>query len=242
MDISSFHKPTAMSRKRKRQGVKRSSTSFKRRAGYYAPRASGDINFVDLSTTTVEFLALGAVQLINGIVPGTAEHQRLGRKVTMKSLKLRCAIQLISGTTPTADDLLRFLVVYDRQSNAAAPTFSDVIASVDAAGNVSNGPWDARNESNRGRFLILRDKQFHGQATASDTAARMGLQTQNALNPTDWVDYIKLKNLEINFNTGTAGTVADITTGSIYVMCAGASAAADNQFQLRMTSRLYFSA
>lgn len=136
----------------------------------------------------------GQLVLLNGLVTGSAATERIGRKVFMKTLFIRFV-----GSRTTAplvgDSPVRMVIVYDKQSNAVAPLATDILQNDRISG--------LTNLSNAERFRIVMDKEF-SLGTTNNTAVA-------------WKKYIKL-NLPMTFNTGAAGTIADIQTGSMYVL------------------------
>jgi len=93
-----------------------------------------------------------------------------------------------------AASITRWMIVYDRQSNGATPAADALTQDVlDSA--------SPQNFSNRDRFDILWDGQYD----------RTPEQAQ----------ILNCKDFEINlptyYNSGSAGTVADITSGALYL-------------------------
>jgi len=172
-----------------------------KRVGGWASPAGPELKFVDTSQNAVgtlnsNFAAPGATNLMNGLVPGTDASTRIGRKVTIKSIYVRWTFQLGAGSTGGASH--RILIVYDKQANATAPGITDILTSNDF--NQTN------NLSNRDRFVTVADVLVD-PISATGEFARSG------------VIYKKV-NLETMFNAGSAGTIADITSGSLYIVVA----------------------
>lgn len=173
-----------------------------RTGGFYAPATSKERKFKD--TTVVHTLAIGAAtwtapaagNLINGLVPGSAATERIGRKVTFRSLYIRGRLSF--GAAVTNSCQVRMLVVLDKQANATLPATTDILLSDDYLA--------PNNISNKDRFVVLLDK-----VTPSVDAA----QTRNMS-----VKYYKKFRHDTMFNTGIAGTIGDITTGAIYCIAA----------------------
>lgn len=159
----------------------------------------GELKFVDTSFTgaaAVGASTFSAAQLLNGLANGTSASTRVGRQVNMKSLLIRYTITL--NPTTVAGGAVRMLVVYDKQANAAAPVITDVL--------LADGFLAPNNISNRDRFVTLCDVITPPIGTAGDYASSD-------------VVYKKI-NLETMFNEGVSGTIADITSGSIYLFFA----------------------
>lgn len=197
-------KKTSYKRKQPQPSLARSrSIGFVRQAnavGGFAGRASkSELKFIDVTANNdppIGATTFSAGTLLNGCIPGSNATNRIGRKIHMKSLVLRWGVNLRS--TSVAGGNVRVLVVYDKQSNAAAPAITDILLTDDFYAN--------NNLSNRDRFLTLIDIISPCVSTGGDVTC-------------SGVEYRKL-NLESMFNTGTAGTVADITTGSVYIFVA----------------------
>jgi len=173
----------------------------KRTGGWANPSRGGELKFVDTTITTAVPIngTFNAGTLLNGMANGSDASTRIGRKVNIKSLLLRWSFRL--STTTTAGGNIRFIVVYDKQSNAAAPVITDILLA-----DAFDSP---NNLSNRDRFVTLMDVITPAIGTSGDYAVA-------------GVGYKRL-NLETMFNAGSAGTIGDITSGSIYVFAASSN-------------------
>lgn len=146
----------------------------------------------------------GSIVTLNGIARGDSISERIGRKVQMRSVHIRGHMQ--STTTTGTAQMGRVLLVYDRQTNGAVPGITDVL---DAIGSTSH-----RNLSTTMRFRVLMDRLYPLPDQTGD-----GEHLQLPVN-----EYMKI-NLPVHFNNGDAGTVADITTGGLYLITLGDNAA-----------------
>jgi len=174
--------------------------------GWASRKSSGELKFVDVTASNTlqtggAFTAPSSTTLLNGLVPGTTATTRIGRKVVLKSLYLRWNLRL--NTTTTGGTPARVIIFYDKQANAAAPAVTDLLEA-----NTFNSQ---NNLSNRDRFVVLCDVVTEPVAVAGPFCVAGTI-------------YKKL-NLETMFNAGTAGTIADITSGSVYIMYAAAASA-----------------
>jgi len=164
--------------------------------------APGELKSVDTYLAPAETFWSGNRTLLNGIARGDDITERNGRQVTLKSVE----INLVCRPSPVADNpvpqVVRFLLVYDRQTNATALTIDQVLSATGSA-HVVICP---KNLENRDRFLILRDMKFgvHSSSSANFQSAPKMMKVYQTLN------------LPVTFNAGDAATVADITTGSLY--------------------------
>lgn len=169
---------------------------------------------IDQNIANYNFVNTGVFELLNGCIPGSQNYNRIGRKISLRSLQIRGEIHANTVSTVAQDTSVRMVIVYDRQSNGAAPSLSNVIQSQDITGANSSTVFDMINLDNRDRFKIIRDMFFsmsfqNGVATQAVT----GQPTLQCIS-----EYIKLNNAETIYNAGTAGTIGDIQTGALYIL------------------------
>lgn len=181
-------------------------TKKSRTAGSFSPRtrmffnAGGELKNIDVTSPFPALVAAGAgftnPNLLNGVAQGTTATTRLGRRIVMKSLFIRATIRL--AATTAGESTVRFLVVYDKQTNAVAANNADVF-------EVPANIMSPMNLGNSNRFKVLCDKV---------------IPCLGATGPSSIVfqKYIKM-NHPVEFNSGSAGTVGDIQTGSVYAYC-----------------------
>lgn len=156
------------------------------------------------------------VTLLNGCAQGTTALTRLGRRITLRSLYIRGFVGM--AATSTGSTPLRLLVVYDKQANATAPVATDILT-VDNLAAVNN-------LGNSRRFVTLLDHVVPSIGTAGPQQAHMAL-------------YKKL-NHAVEFNAGSAGTIADIQTGSVYVLTYTGTGVAVASLATSMIARVRF--
>ena len=175
-----------------------------------------EIKAIDVAVSQ-KFQALGLVKLMNGIQTGSGYFNRVGSKVELKSIQIKAYISILATST---QDFGRVLLVYDRQTNGAAPSYSDLIQGRQQDGlTLTNNSFDMVNLDNRDRFVILRDKCFF----LSSETYTAGVITNVFPQPTDkemvidW--YVKLKGLTTHFKSTTNPcTSVDINTGALYLV------------------------
>ena len=150
----------------------------------------------DITTTTTNTIGLPAtstVTLINGVGTGVTPNNRIGRRITMKSLLVRGTFAM--AATGTGNSPLRVVIVYDRQTNKAAPAATDVFT--------ADAIYAAQLLDNSRRFQVLMDEEVEAFGAAGPAAHQ-------------FVRYIKM-NLPVEFDNTGVSTVAGITTGSVYM-------------------------
>jgi len=157
-----------------------------------------ELKDIDTDVTAVTINSTGSVTLINGVAQGTDFTTRVGRKFNMKSILIRFLIYF--GSTSILPSAVRWMIVYDKQANGAAPAVTDIL---DAATVTSNN-----NLSNRDRFLVVFDKiRVLGATAAND-------------NSMFYVKKYKRMAMETT-NSGTGATVGSISTGALYLVMVG---------------------
>jgi hypothetical protein len=168
----------------------------------FASRTRGsELKYIDNQGTPSTMYNVGttanAFQLINGVAQGLTETSRIGQRVRVK--KITVVHSVIPGSTTTGSGALNFRLVYDRQTNGAAPAATDMF-DVDVGTTL-------RNPDTRARFKVLMHEKGHVTAYTMDGEVFMFERT------------IKC-NYDVFFNVGTGGTVASMTSGSIYAVTA----------------------
>jgi len=149
--------------------------------------------------------AANCLALVNPIARGDDINERTGRQVIMKSVEFRADVQVdAAGVDQTA----RVLLVYDKQTNASALTAAQVFHGAEAA----HRPFQMRNLENRSRFTCLMDKTVVLNAAGESGSKRS-------------IKFYRKLNLPVTFNNGDGAGVADIVTGSLYIIATGTEAA-----------------
>lgn len=155
--------------------------------------------FVDTNGTDVAVTAAAVITLLNGVTQGVNANERVGKKVTWRSILLRMLVG--PGATPTSFPF-RIMLVWDKQTNAAAPTLVQLLASTSI---VSPNLMD-----NRARFAVVLDWVDFIDIAGKSFAPRQV--------------YIR-KNFQTIFS-GITNTVGSIASGSLYLFVIGGSTAA----------------
>lgn len=144
------------------------------------------------TTTTMQFT------LLNGLAQGTGSSGRLGRDVYNEKLLLRYELD----TTANSPDVIRVLVIFDKECRGSVMTGSDVVQSA-VAGFTQVSSTNADNRDVR--FRILYDKTHAINATTA-TAAAYGFHTA----------VIPIKRKSHYYDNASSG-IAAIDSGSIYL-------------------------
>ena len=164
-----------------------------------------ELKYVDVSgsgsmnTTLVE-------TLLNGLTQGTTGSTRVGTQISVVSLELWATAKT---DTDGVEQFGRFLLVLDTQTRGQSPTASGfpVLTST----SVNSPPTMAAGI----RYDILCDKRFaigHHVTTGTETS-RVFYEIVDFTRP-----------LVVQYNSGNAGTVADISQNSLYLVYLGTEA------------------
>ena len=160
------------------------------------PGRRGELKYVD-TTFQNNISDAGTLVLMNGLQPGTGASQRIGKKAVFKNYLLRAAIGVPTNTGATPlSGYIRLMIVMDKQANATAPTVAQILEAVSAIAPM--------NMDNRDRFTVLHDYQ----CPVDQLGGR----------PSTVHKKFRKINVTTVYNAGTAGTVADIATNSIYLL------------------------
>lgn len=158
-----------------------------------------DVPFTGVQAVVVFGQATAQRWLLNAANQGTTASTRAGRRITMKNMSWLFNISLAPTTTGASP--LRFLVVYDKQTNGAAPAATDVLVS-----DIIGSPMNLNNSR---RFKILVDEVYDGIGTQGPgSIMRKGFR--------DFTKGGRNQGLEVEFKDASGNGIADILTGSVY--------------------------
>lgn len=149
---------------------------------------------------------------VNFIQPGNGSWNRVGRKITMKSLRIVGALNLVAPAATAVGSVVRMVVFYDKQPNSAVtPAWNEIFGSTTqdgteaAVSTLAPLRYDVMD-----RFVVLRDKRYDINNQASGTTS-MTMQWNID-------EYIKLGNLQTVYSgQSNPCTIADINTGALYI-------------------------
>jgi len=185
--------------------------------------APGELKSVDVATVNLAANTTGAVLLLNGVERGTAYNQRVGNQYSIKSISMK----LMSKVTATTgiEQTHRIMLVWDKHTNATALDPAVLLTSVSVTAH--------KAIQYRTRFWVLMDKTVH-----LNGIAEAGVDNPNGTRHIDWYKKITLN---VQNNDSNAATVADITSGSLYLIVIGTVAAGATAGSLTGSTRLRFS-
>lgn len=189
-----------------------------------------------LSTTNTN----GSCAVLNLIQTGTGSWNRIGRKVTLKSVRIKGFAEGFIFQTATNDfngNMMRVVLVWDKQpSGAAIPAYDDIFSETNQSGVESTVVWSQTAYDTLDRFRVIKDMTipFEMENTVSATNAT------RIVVPID--EYIKLPDLESNYSgQSTPMTIADINSGALYLYARSLfNVAADSTTALYVNCRVRY--
>lgn len=202
-----------------------------RTGGFYGlgsrPRGTGpELKSIDVQAASGAMSTSAAAVLLNGCIPGADIANRVGRKITMQSLMIRLNFTPILNTESPLGCTARVLIVYDAQTNVTATTGALVLR--------TDAFLEPNNLENRDRFTVLMDKFITLGAVSygAATSKVVGGSPQPRL----LKKYMRI-NKDTIYNAVGGGTIADIVSGSLYllVIASNATWAVQSNSRVRFT-------
>jgi len=180
------------------------------------------------------------VQAINLVQQGAGISQRIGNKISLKSLRIRLSLTPL-GVTYLNPGRYRFMVLYDRNPNGSYVATNNILSESLQNNTIATGIWSSSlNPNFFDRFVVLYDRMkcLPAQNVGAALEGSVG-STEDCTFGVD--EFIPLKNLEVMYN-GTAGTmsIAFINTGALLILCYGQANAGATPFDLQGSVRLRF--
>jgi len=181
----------------------------------------------------------GDTIVLNLVQQGAGSWNRIGRKINPQSIRLRGVVNWASAAAATTGNpdgnILRMVVVWDKQpSGAAIPAFDAVFGVTAQDGTESTTFLNAVKYDNMDRFSVLRDcvMEFIPRLIADGGTQDI----TNTKHPFD--EFISLKGREVVYSgQSNPMTIADISTGALYVYFRAAAATANtNALSLEASS------
>lgn len=176
-------------------------------------RPGQELKAIDVTLAPLTSATTGTFLLLNAPVPGNDLFNRIGRKAYFKNVNFECYWK-DSGAIAT-NEFLRLILFYDSQANAAAPVLADVLKNANAA--AASTILSHVNLDNRERFKIIRN----WRRAMPVTTAVNNVGANTLLSPgCDFAfnEFITLGEIETIYNVGTAGTVADVQSGALWLL------------------------
>jgi len=158
--------------------------------------------------------------ILNSPKLGSDFYNRIGNKISMKSVRVRIQLTDLATNTGTAGSMfVRILIFYDRQTNGLVSALSELLASTNNTGGVNTDRMGGINIANAERYLILRDEIipiFSNRNGSTDAPYQLYTAMIDGTQKNYFDFFIKLKGLETRFlnNDGDEGSIA---TGGLFL-------------------------
>ena len=185
----------------------------------------------------------GSFILLNTPLVGAAFYNRIGSKITMKSVHVKVNISarnadvVFGGNNQT----FRWLLVYDRQTNGAEPTIATLLRDYQSDGANNTVILSGMNPTQTGRFIILRE-HFVKLVNVNNVVDLDGAADSLTQHQDQWFInwFVKLKDLETIYQAST-GLVGDVANGALWLVALGDAPASNQMFcSFTFKSRLRF--
>jgi len=167
-----------------------------------------------------------------GLAQGTGEQDRIGRKIICKSLFLRGHIRLLdhSGATFPDYNMIRIMVIEDRQCNGANATTAEIFETPPIGPDLISS---FNNLANKNRFKTHLDKFVPlNYTTLSGTT---NLYASGKLIP---FKFFKKLNIPVEFSGTGTSTISNIQSSNLFVFLW--TVTADLNVQFDCISRVRF--
>lgn len=196
---------------------------------------------LDIPTNTKLLSTTATFTLLNPIQEGTGLNNRVGRKVSGKSLRVTGQI-IPSGNAAGGNEYLRILILYDRQPGPLFPVIADILQTVDQAGSNTTDAFSNLNPNNMDRFAVLRDMKYDIPSSAPGAGIGEAQSITDYQNKKYNFDtFIKIPAYDMHFSsTANPITNANVATGAMYLVTFGTQAAMTAAYQVQWTSRLRY--
>lgn len=158
--------------------------------------------------------------VLNLVQAGTGSWNRVGRKISMRSVRISGSVLYTfierATTGQILSNQLRMVVVWDKQpSGGAVPTFDNIFGVTEQNGTESSHFLDPLRFDGMDRFQILRDKRIVFNPSLFNAAGGTTDGTE-IREPID--EFIPLGGRQTNFSgQSTPMTITDINSGALYV-------------------------
>jgi len=181
------------------------------------------------------------ISILNAVTIGSSMWNRVGRKVSMKSVYVQGFITASGNNATVSDQFARIMIVYDKQPNGALPSISDVLQDqTNGAGDQhQTTPFSGLNLNNRDRFEVIADERLYLPGYTATTGVA-GNVTATA--DKEHVEiFRKLKGREIHFKADSSpGVIGDISTGSLVMITYGNQASGSEAWALFANVRVRY--
>lgn len=216
---------------------KRARTTVPQRApnatrGWGSP--VGELKVNELTTTAYDVNTTGSITLLCNPSLGSDYTSRIGRKITIRNYYIRGWVTpsvqaATSGGLVGPSQLARMIILIDMQPNGSAPAITDILSTASPSSHI--------NLNYRDRFKILTDKVFPMDASLLSTTN----QYVGYGKGTYAIKKYKKCKIDVIFNSTNGGTIADISSGALYMVWIGSQASGAVDAVANIATRVRYS-
>lgn len=182
----------------------------------------------------------GHANRLNYITKGTGRQNRVGNRITMKSIEIRGHLNLSGNNSILPNEIVRILVVYDKQSNNTTPAYSSIIENLSNTSITESTTIGFPNMNNSERFEILKDYIFDCPDAQTSSTALTPINTAliDFSRPGYFHWKIPLEGRETIFSGTTVGN--ELQSGTLWLWVMGDSFPGSEPYELTFNARLEF--
>ncbi len=215
-------------RARRARRIRPAQRGFVRYGGNYG-RYGGNRQELKVHGVSVDDAVVASAMAVSGslltIPEGNGEEQRVGRKINIKKISWRYTISLpTTATANDSSDIVRVMLVLDKQANGANATAGDVLATTD---------YQSFNQlANSMRFQVLMDKTY--SIISGSGSGRGTTDTLSYGGAVLCAQWHKKCNIRIEYDTtATTGVITSIKSNNIFVILGSLRGAAGFESNMR---------
>lgn len=185
-------------------------------------RQIGELKGVDTNIGASDVVATTStndnITVLNLIQPGAGSYNRIGRKVTISSVRVWGTVRNVNAAAASTGALIgngvRLLVVWDHQPSGTLPAFNEICGHTDQSGTEASSYKDPIRYDNMDRFQILRDIRLTLNPATQNTE---GGSADTITTLCDFDELVRIPNLtSVYSGQSSPQTIADISTGALY--------------------------
>lgn len=183
----------------------------------------------------------GSIYAINLAQVGSSMFNRVGRRIQMRSVRMRIQIKPLIGVTRTASvDTAKISIVYDKQTNGAYPTLADVYQDTEQSGANTASSLSGLNMNNRDRFITVMEKCIPlGAGVLATSGLISGIFPQDLT--TIYIDEYRKLNLTTHFRSDSnPAVIGDVGNGGLYFITFANLVAGSELYAVEWNCRLKY--
>lgn len=193
-----------------------------------------ELKYIDNSDAAAAIDESGTITLLNALSLGTGATQRVGMRITMRSLHLKYIVTgpvySVANGANAYNQHVRIMLVLDLQPNGATLTLGDLIEDATTGIGIVSSLYMA----NAARFKVLYDKRMMVTPNVVVPGSTTVQQSYSAvINNTPSKSlydeiYLKLSH-EVQYADSNNGDITDIKTGALFLIAISDNATAAQQ-------------